>query len=181
MADRAAIGFDIVAAPQHQRDGSRQGGVGGKQTVGLGRTIAQGELGGHTEGVEGVDVATRGQDLRATDQIAAGDGGDEAGGQGAQDAGDFGILLQLRVDAGALGCIHRRQQVQVIGTGGGAHRPAQHMQAIGDQGGFGFQQFQPQRGGGMARHIDHGGLFGDQCFQLGALGGGGCQAAPAGE
>ena len=105
------------------------------------------------------------------DQIAARNRGDEAGRQRAQDAGDFGVLLQLRVDAGALGRVHRRQQVQIVGAGGGAHRAAHDVQAIGDQRGLGLEQFQPQGGGGMACHIDDGGLFGDQRFQISAFGG----------
>ena len=41
------------------------------------------------------------------------------------------------------------------------------MHPVWDQRGLGLKQFQPQRGGGMAAHIHHSSLFGDQCLKLG--------------
>ena len=77
--------------------------MGVEQALGLLRAILQGEGGGHPEGVEGVDVAARGKDVRAADQVAAGDGAGEMTAQGAEDGGDFGLGLEFGVQSLCLG------------------------------------------------------------------------------
>jgi hypothetical protein len=178
LSDRAAVGLDVVAAPENQRHGARQGRVGGQQPVGLGLAIGQREGGGHPEGVEGVDVAARGEDLRRADQVAAGDGGDEAATEGAEEGGDFGVVLEVLRGSGAgLGVVgHQRQVLGALGVG---HRAAKDVEAVGDEGAFGFQEFQPE-GVGVGRVHIHGlRLFGDQkakIFAVGRVGGKGAEA-----
>ena len=135
----------------------------------LRRPIAQGKFGGHAERVKRMDIAARRKNLRAADQIAAGHGGDETARKCAQNGGNFGIAGQQRINPHALGRVHRRQQVQIIGTGGGRHRAAHHVQPVRDQRIFGFQQLQPQRGWLMPRHINSGGLLHNQRLKIGQI------------
>ena len=136
LGNRPAVRLDIVRPPQHQRDRARQGRVGSQQLVGLRRPIAQSEFGGHPEGVKGVDVAARGQDLGRADQVATRHGFDKAGRHGAQNGWNFAVLLQQVVNLGALRILHRGQQRHIFRPRLIAHHLAHDVQAIGDQGIF---------------------------------------------
>mmetsp|Transcript_23767 Transcript_23767/g.42676 ORF Transcript_23767/g.42676 Transcript_23767/m.42676 type:complete len:333 (+) Transcript_23767:2924-3922(+) len=72
LGNRPTIGFDIVRPPKHQRNRARQSRVRVQQQFGLFHPIAAGEGRGHAEGVKGVDVAARGENVGRPDQIAAG-------------------------------------------------------------------------------------------------------------
>jgi hypothetical protein len=68
------------------------------QPLRLFRAILQRKGGRHAEGIKGMDIAARGQNLGRPDQIAARHRFDEAARQRAHQPGQFGFLPQQMFD-----------------------------------------------------------------------------------
>ena len=66
----------------------------------LGGAVLDGEEAGQAEGVEAVEVASRGQDVRGAQQVATGSRADVAPVQGIEDALELGVLGQEAIGAG---------------------------------------------------------------------------------
>ena len=104
LADRAAFGFQVVRAPQHERDGLGQRvavvEVTVEQQLGEAGTVAHGERARDAERIEPVHVATGRQHLRCAQQIASRRGTHVPAVERAQDAVEFTVLHQQAVGAG---------------------------------------------------------------------------------
>ena len=167
LPDRSAIGFDVVRAPEDQRNRPRQAIVGLQQKLRLTCPIAAGKLCWHAKGIKGMDVAPGGQDIRIADQIAAGHRGRKAPGQGMQQRGHFAVAPQCFghiCAALALGL----GGVQIGVLGGFGQRGSKLVQTFRDQGLFGLQQPQPKPVW-RSRQIDRGGLFSNERLEIRAL------------
>ena len=180
LGDRPAVGLDVVRPPQDQCHCVRKRGVHVEQSLRLRGTVLHREGGGHAEGVEGVDVAAGRQDLWRADQVAAGNRSDEAGREGAQDPGQFGLVLQNQVRLGTrLGIVgHERDH---LGPRLSGHLAANDMEAIGDQGAFSFQKPDPKLIRCQPGHVHGPGLLGHQRFKICPLGCIRGRRAPAGQ
>ena len=148
-----------------------------QEALRLGGPIGQREGGRHPERVKRVDIAPRRQDRGRADQVAPRHRRDEPGRQRTEKA--LHLIVGHQVTGGVLAGV-LGQQGQKFGQRGRVGRLAQHMQAIGDQGAFGFQQLQPQRVG-VAGQVQSFGLFADQKLHLAAFDRVRGQAAQAGE
>ncbi len=73
MANRSAVGFDVVRSPKHHRDRPWHFTSGLNQLLRLCGTILHCECGWHPERVKRVDIAACWKNLRRPDQIATWD------------------------------------------------------------------------------------------------------------
>ena len=81
LADRHALGLEIVRPPQDDRDGSRKRmavrGVAGEDAIGLSGALGNREGARNAIGIETVQVATSRQDRRRANEVAADDWSNE--------------------------------------------------------------------------------------------------------
>ena len=118
LGDRCPLGLEVVGAPQHDGDGLGEGmavrHVALDQAFGLARAVLHRIGAGDAEGVEAVQVAPGGQDLRRAQQVAARGGPHEAAVQRAQQAIDLVVLGHQAVDV--LQPREERRQRLVVGS-----------------------------------------------------------------
>ena len=124
LADRRTLALEVVAAPEHHRNGLGQGVAIGdeavEQDLGVLGAIPDRKSAGYAERIEAVDIASGGQHFGRAQQVATGSGPDIAAIERVQQGVHFGILAQAVV--GGSQRLHHGQRIIGFIDMAGVHR-----------------------------------------------------------